>query len=182
MQNREKSLIFVVDDEEIIASTIAAILRLKGFDAVPFTRSSEALETSRSVAPDLLISDVMMPTLCGPELAHHIQAHHSNCKVLLFTGDWDRADLEIAAYEPGLTYQLIPKPVHPRELLRKVREMLTGIPGALVTGEDRARLRTMENMKQTIASVQAEIAITTARKRSARRRAADDSQESRSAC
>lgn len=182
MKNREKSLIFVVDDEEIIASTIAAILRLQGLDAVPFTRSSEALETSRSVAPDLLVSDIMMPTLSGPELAQHIQTRHPNCKVLLFTGDWDRADVEIAAYEQGLTYQLIPKPVHPRELLRKVREMLTAVPAAPVTGEDRARQRTIENMKQTVAAVQAEIAITTARKRPARRRVAHDSPESRPAC
>lgn len=172
MKNREKFLIFVVDDEEIIASTIAAILRLKGLDTVPFTRSSEALETSRSVAPDLLISDIMMPTLSGPELAQRIQARHPNCKVLLFTGEWDRADVEIAAYEQGLTYELIPKPVHPKELLRKVREMLAIAPVLPASGEDRARFRTMENMKQTIASVQAEIAITTARKRSVRRRTA----------
>jgi DNA-binding NtrC family response regulator len=170
--NREKSLIFVVDDEEVIASTIAAILRLKGLDAVPFTQSSEALETSRSVAPDLLISDVMMPVLSGPELAEQVQARHPNCQVLLFSGEWDVADAMMAQYEHRLAYQMIPKPVHPRELLKKVREMLAKPPAVPVTGQDRARLRTMENMKQTIASVQAEIAITTARKRSARRRTA----------
>jgi DNA-binding response OmpR family regulator len=176
VQNREKSLIFVVDDEEIIASTIAAILRMKGLDAVAFTSSSEALAQSRSVAPDLLISDIMMPLLSGAELAQHIQWSHPQCKVLLFTGQWDRADAEIAAFEDGLVYQLIPKPVHPKELLKKVREMLATSPEAPVTGEDRARLRTVENMKQTIAAVQADIAISIARKRSTRRRAAHNSQ------
>lgn len=177
MQNREKSLIFVVDDEEIIASTIAAILRLKGYEADAFTDSSEALESSRSVPPDLLISDVMMPFLSGAELGLHIQASHPKCRVLLFTGQWDSADAEIAAYEDGLEYQLIPKPVHPKELLIKVREMLDTASEAPVTGEDRARLRTIENMKETIAAVQAEIAITTARKRSARHRTGHHTQE-----
>ena len=177
MQNREKSLIFVVDDEEIIASTIAAILRLKGYDANAFTCSSEALARSRSMAPDLLITDIMMPGISGAELAQHIQWSHPECRVLLFTGQWDRADAEIAAYEDGLLYQLIPKPVHPKDLLRKVREMLTTVHGEPTSGEARARLRTVENMKETIAAVQADIAITTARKRSARSRAAHHSQE-----
>ena len=175
--NREKPLIFVVDDEEIIASTIAAILRLKGMDAIPFTCSTEALETSRSVALDLLISDVMMPVLSGAELALHIQARHPQCRVLLFTGQWDTADAEIAPYQDGLVYQMIEKPVHPKDLLRKVREMLAAVPAVPASGEDRARLRTVENMKETIAAVQADIEVSAARKRSARRRAAHHSQE-----
>jgi CheY-like chemotaxis protein len=177
VQNREKSLIFVVDDEEVIASTIAAILRMKGLDAVAFTSSPEALARSRSVAPDLLISDIMMPVLSGAELAQHIQWRYPQCRVLLFTGQWDKADAEIAAFEDGLVYQLIPKPVHPKELLKKVREMLATSPVAPVTGEDLARLRTVENMKETIAAVQADIAITTARKRLARHRTAYRSHE-----
>lgn len=177
MQNRENPLIFVVDDEEIIATTIAAILRLKGYRANEFTRSSEALESARSVAPDLLISDIMMPRVSGAELAQHIQWSHPECRVLLFTGQWDKADAEIAAHEDGLEYQMIAKPVHPKELLRKVREMLAYPTAPSTTGERRARLRTMENMKETIAAVQADIAITVARKRSTRGRPARNSQE-----
>jgi CheY-like chemotaxis protein len=177
MRNRENPLIFVVDDEEIIATTISAILRLEGYRADAFTRSSEALESARSMAPDLLISDIMMPGLSGTELAQHIQWSHPTCKVLLFTGQWDKADAEIAAYEDGLQYQLISKPVHPQELLQKVREMLAYPTASSTTGERRARLRTMENMKETVAAVQADIAITIARKRSARGRAARNSQE-----
>jgi DNA-binding NtrC family response regulator len=181
MQNREKSLIFVVDDEEIIASTVAAILRLQGLDAVAFTHSSEALQASRSMAPDLLISDIVMPVLSGAELAQHIQWSYPECSVLLFTGEWDRADTAIAAFEDGLRYQLIPKPVHPKDLIKKVREMLAIAPMPAATEEDRARLRTMENMRQTFASVQAQIEITKARKRSARSRVAHHSHQSRPA-
>jgi DNA-binding NtrC family response regulator len=133
------------------------------------------------MAPDLLISDIMMPVLSGAELAQHIQWSYPECSVLLFTGEWDRADTAIAAFEDGLRYQLIPKPVHPKQLIQKVHEMLAIAPVPPATEEDRARLRTMENMKQTFASVQAEIAITTARKRSARRRIAHHSRESRPA-
>ncbi len=177
VQNREKSLIFVVDDEEVIASTIAAILRLNGYEAVHFTQSPEALETCRSAAPDLLISDVVMPVFSGAELALHIRARHPQCRVLLFTGHWDTADAEIAPYRDALVYQMIEKPIHPQDLLRKVREMLATVPATPATGQDRARLRTAANMKETFAAVQADIANTVARKRSVRRRTAHNGLE-----
>lgn len=177
MLNREKPLIFVVDDEEMISSTIVAILRLQGMDAIPFTNSSEALDSSRSVSPDLLISDVIMPMLSGTELALQVQSSHPGCRVLLLTGQWDNAEAEIAAYEGGLMYQILPKPVHPKDLLRKVREMLTDAPPVPASGEDRARLHTVENIKETIAAVQATIEVSTARKRSERTRAAHHSQK-----
>lgn len=166
MQNREKPIVFVVDNEEVIASTITAILRLQGYAAHAFSQSTVALETSRSIAPDLLISDVMMHELSGPALGLHIQASHPQCRVLLFTGQWEPADAEIAAYETGLEYQMISKPVHPKALLKKVGEMLSAPVTSPITAENRARLRTAENMKQTFAAVQADIAATIARRRS----------------
>jgi CheY-like chemotaxis protein len=53
--------IFGVDDEPVIASTLATILQMNGFSAKFFTRRLEALAAARSKAPDLLISDITMP-------------------------------------------------------------------------------------------------------------------------
>jgi CheY-like chemotaxis protein len=47
--------IFVVDDEPVVASTLAAILQMNGFSAKFFTCPLEALTAARSKAPDLLI-------------------------------------------------------------------------------------------------------------------------------
>jgi len=172
MEQREKSIIFVVNEEELIASSQAAILRLEGLDAVAFTQSSQALLASRYLAPDLLISEILMPMLSGAELAQYIQWSYPKCKVLLFTGDWDREDAETAAFEDGLRYQFIVKPVHPKELIQKVREMLAVDPVLPTSLEERARLRTMENMRETIAAVEADIEVTRARKRAGQRRIA----------
>ena len=168
-QNR-KFRIFVVDDEEIIASTIAAILRLKGFDAAAFTAPLEALAASQSRPPDMLVSDIVMPSLSGTQLAFQIQADHPGCKVLLFSGQWEAADLEIARYDHVLVFEMLPKPVHPKDLIKKVQEMLSSVPSVPGSGEDRARKRLIQNMKETIAAVQADIAVSSARKRTGRRR------------
>jgi CheY-like chemotaxis protein len=57
--------VFVVDDQPFVASTLADILRLSGFSAIPFTNPREALQAARFDSPDLLISEIEMPKLSG---------------------------------------------------------------------------------------------------------------------
>ena len=164
LKQNEKVRIFVVDDEEIISSTIAAILRLKGFEAIPFTIPLQALAAARLQTPDLLISDMVMPLLSGFELARQMQQLHPTCEVLLFSGEWDtvRSVHNVQGDKNG--FEMIPKPVHPKELLKKVQEMLNGRP-MLGTGEDRARALLAKNMQETLATVHADIAVSAAHKR-----------------
>jgi CheY-like chemotaxis protein len=115
-----RRLVFVVDDEWIIASTLAAILERHGYEAVFFTEPLEALEAARAQAPHLLISDVMMPTLSGVELAIQFRVLSPNCKVLLFSGQAGTADLLLLAREQGHDFELLLKPVHPTELLKRI--------------------------------------------------------------
>jgi DNA-binding NtrC family response regulator len=77
--------IFVVDDEHVIASSLGAILKLHGYTSTSFTSPLEALAAARARAPDLLISDVVMPGLSGVDLAIQIKAECPACKILLFS-------------------------------------------------------------------------------------------------
>jgi DNA-binding NtrC family response regulator len=121
-QPRKQLRVFVVDDEFIIASTLGLILRNKGFDAVSFKGPLEALEAARSLNPDLLISDVVMPGFSGIELAIRLQAQSPHCKVLLFSGQAATAELLEAARAKGYDFEILSKPVHPIELLKKIAE------------------------------------------------------------
>jgi DNA-binding NtrC family response regulator len=161
----KKFRIFVVDDEEIISSTIETILRLQGFEATSFTGPLEALAASRSKAPDLLISDVVMPLLSGVDLAIQLQQCCPDCKVLLFSGQWATADLLEVARSKGYEFELIPKPVHPKDLLRKVQEITLRVPRVLCADEIRARKQLAENMRQAVARLKSDIATSEARKR-----------------
>jgi DNA-binding NtrC family response regulator len=79
------SRIFVVDvDEPVIASSLAAIMRMNGFSARFFTSPLEALAAARSESPDLVISDVAMPGISGIDLAIQMRAQYPSCKILLF--------------------------------------------------------------------------------------------------
>jgi len=113
----------VVDDEPVIASTLAIILGQAGFDATSFTEPFEALKAAKLEAPDLLISDVVMPELSGVDLAIQMKESCPNCKVLLFSGQSATAGMLEAARANGHNFELLLKPVHPKDLLREIQKV-----------------------------------------------------------
>lgn len=125
MSKKQISRVFVVDDEPIIAETLAAILRKSGFSARFFTNPLLALASARSDPPDLLISDVVMPQLSGVDLSIQMIDQCPGCAVLLFSGQAETVDLLVAARERGYNFHLLAKPVHPTDLLRRIEEQRT---------------------------------------------------------
>jgi DNA-binding response OmpR family regulator len=116
--------VFVVDDESVIATTLGLILRQKGFDAYTFDLPIDALRASREMAPDLLITDVMMPLLSGIDLAVQMREQNPDCKVLLFSGHPGTSDLLVKARADNHHFESLAKPVQPAELLEKIRTVL----------------------------------------------------------
>jgi DNA-binding response OmpR family regulator len=132
------SRIFVVDDEHVIAATLATILRMNGFSASFFTQPLEALTAARLDVPDLLISDVAMPGLSGVDLAIQMRAQCPECKILLFSGQAATFDMLEDARKQGYDFDLLAKPVHPTELLFQIgrlanREAPIGITKTTIT-------------------------------------------------
>ena len=118
---RTEQIVFVVDDEEIIAKTLAVILSGSGFYTRSFTDPSLVLEEARTMEPDLLISDVSMPGMSGIDLAIEMKRVYPKCKTLLFSGQASTADLLEKARKEGHDFVLLQKPVHPADLLREIR-------------------------------------------------------------
>jgi CheY-like chemotaxis protein len=132
---RSDSSIFVVDDEPVIASSLAAILQMNGFSARFFTCPLEALAAARTESPDLVISDVAMPGISGIELAIKMRAQYPNCKILLFSGQAATSDLLEAARAQGHDFRLLQKPVHPSEFLFEIGQLSTRLLQSLTFRE-----------------------------------------------
>ena len=60
-----KPRVLVVDDERVIADTLAIILNQNGFDASAVYTGTAAVDRARDTRPDLIISDVIMPDMNG---------------------------------------------------------------------------------------------------------------------
>lgn len=120
-ENSAKPKVLVADDEQLIANTIATILNRSGFDATAVYSGQGALDTATRIRPDMLISDVIMPGLNGIDVAIQIRALLPECKVLLFSGQAATADLLDRARGQGHEFEILAKPVHPQDLLAKLR-------------------------------------------------------------
>jgi CheY-like chemotaxis protein len=116
--------VLVVDDESVIAETVAAILSRSGYAATTAYDAQEALEIALLSPPELLITDVSLPGMSGIELAITIRRIFPDCKVLLFSGHAATAGLMAGAQRSGHTFTLLSKPVHPKELLAWVSQSL----------------------------------------------------------
>lgn len=125
-EDRTQPCVFVVDDETVISTTLAMILRNQGFNARAFDNPVEALQAAYEMQPDLVITDVAMPMLSGIDLAIQLRELCPDCKVLLFSGFAATADLLQGARAKGHEFELLSKPIHPTEILKKVRSVFDG--------------------------------------------------------
>jgi len=116
-----KPKVLVADDEQVIANTLAIILNQAGFEAKAVYSGEKAIEALDSFAPDMLISDVIMTGMTGIEAAIQTRAKLPNCKILLFSGQAATADLLERARAQGHEFEILAKPVHPTDLLAKLR-------------------------------------------------------------
>ncbi|MGA2168447.1 MAG: response regulator [Terracidiphilus sp.] len=120
-ENAQKPKVLVVDDERVIADTLSMILNQSGFDARAVYSGERALELATTFAPDMLISDVIMADLNGIDAAIQIRALLPRIKILLFSGQAATADLLEKARARGYEFEIMAKPVHPQDLLTKLR-------------------------------------------------------------
>lgn len=120
----KRLLTFVVDDEPVIATTMELILLSEGFAVRSFVDSLDALRAAESEIPDLLIADVITPTMSGIDLAIQVMKLYPECKVLLFSGHIATGDLLQKARADGYNFNVLVKPVHPSELLAKIKDLI----------------------------------------------------------
>jgi CheY-like chemotaxis protein len=116
-----KPKVLVADDERVIADTLAMILNQSGFEARAVYSGERALELAATLKPDMLISDVIMADLNGIDAAIRIRALLPQIKILLFSGQAATADLLEKARDRGYEFEILAKPVHPQDLLTKLR-------------------------------------------------------------
>ena len=128
-----RTILFADDMEEVRAISCAA-LQQQGYIVLAARDGFEALSLAREHRDpiDLLITDVMMPKLGGPDLLRALKDCHPEARVLFISG--------YAADELDEGASFLGKPFTPRELLRRVSELLSGRSAALDSQSDGLRV------------------------------------------
>lgn len=114
--------ILVVDDEALIADTIVQILNRNGFIAEAAYSGAQAIELAHKYCPELVLSDVMMPNVDGVEAAIAIRELCPDTRIVLFSGQAATVEILARARERGHVFELLPKPIHPTQLIKHLRE------------------------------------------------------------
>jgi nitrogen-specific signal transduction histidine kinase len=118
--------VLLVEDDERVRKVAGAILRRAGHTVLEAQDGDEALlvAAQHRAAIDLLITDVIMPRMSGPELAARLRALRPETRVLYLSGYPDAAILEHMPRDQE--FELLAKPITPRALLLRVRALLGG--------------------------------------------------------
>lgn len=113
--------ILVVDDEALIADTIVQILNHNGFIAEAAYNGRDAIDAARRIQPELILSDVLMPYVDGVEAAIAIREFCPDTRIVLFSGQSATVEILARARDRGHDFELLPKPIHPTQLIKHLR-------------------------------------------------------------
>ena len=113
--------ILVVDDTPLVLESVSLILKNAGYTVLLASSPDEAIKISLDFAGtiDLLLTDVMMPGMSGPDLATKLVEQRTKMRVMMMTG-YTGGDLLVLNYG----WQLITKPFVPKLLREKVNSVL----------------------------------------------------------
>jgi len=117
-------IILLVDDNETIRGSLSAVLEMKGYKVLQAAGGRAALEIVEKLKDhiDLLISDVVMPGMKGPELSRRLKEQYPNLRVLYMSGYADEAIRRQGSLEEGSVF--LSKPATMQALLHTVDEIL----------------------------------------------------------
>ncbi len=122
---QSRGLVYVVDDQEIFAEVVAAILRSEDFETRTFDSAEAAMEQIERSAkkPDVLLTDQVMPGMSGMELIIKCRTLVDGLKTILFSGQVRDDVLSKYAVKPD---KFLGKPFQPAVLLDTIAELQSG--------------------------------------------------------
>lgn len=117
---RGSETILLVEDEELLCHVLVDMLSQLGYKVLSSTSSKEALALAHEYSGkiDVLIADVLMPELAGPQLADSLRGSRPDVKVIFVSGDAE-ANALLQAGDA-----ILQKPFTIRMLSAKLREVL----------------------------------------------------------
>ena len=117
--------ILIVEDEEDVRELTRDVLEMNGFTVLESLDAADAIRIAETHpgSIDLLITDVVMPQMSGPDLARRLREARPALRVLCMSGYPESAEREVAGAAAWTAW--LQKPFNPDGLIAKVRECLT---------------------------------------------------------
>ncbi len=129
VEEPSEGLVLVVEDERQVREIVVRILEQAGFRTLEASNGEEGIEAALNAGAslDLVVSDVVMPRMRGPEMMDRIHQMYPDLRVIFVSGYADGSIAPSDLQDPRVEF--MEKPFRPAELLRRVRAVLA--PGKL---------------------------------------------------
>ncbi|MBI1983793.1 MAG: response regulator, partial [Acidobacteria bacterium] len=121
---RGEETILLVEDEGALRSMVRGVLQSHGYKVLEARNGEDALSVCEQLKGriHLLLTDVIMPEMSGPQLADRLAVFHRHMKILYISGYTDEGIIHHGILDAGTNF--LQKPFTPEALVRKVREVL----------------------------------------------------------
>jgi two-component system, chemotaxis family, chemotaxis protein CheY len=122
-----KSYILLIDDEALVRQTLTQVLENEGYEVHCAPEGREGLRAFHKRQPDLVISDILMPTMEGIETIMELRILSQDCPIIAISGGgrFGEIDFLAVAKELGASATLN-KPVETEDFLQTVASCLAG--------------------------------------------------------
>lgn len=127
-ETKDSIRVLVVDDEKVVADSLAIILCAKGYEATATYSGEEAVELCQAMDPHIVVSDIVMGPMTGFDLAIWLAENHPACRVILMSAYSFHDPLVAKSVRRG--FDFISKPIDPEKLLAKISS-----PGATLDSD-----------------------------------------------
>ena len=116
--------ILFVEDEDAVRGVAAKLLRARGYEVIEAASGEEALELAEEYAGkiDLMISDVVMPGMQGPDLLKHARIYLAGAPVMFISGYAEAEFSNLLEGEENVSF--LPKPIDIKTLAERVKQEL----------------------------------------------------------
>ena len=118
----QSETILVVDDEPSVRTLIEKILTMRGYAVLAASDAEEALRLNREHEVDAVVTDVMLPSMKGPELVEKLRLHQPQLRALFISGFTSDALLDGGLSPEDVAF--VQKPFTGEALSSRLRELL----------------------------------------------------------
>ncbi len=117
--------VLVVEDDPVILRLLEVNFELEGFEVVLAHDGAEGIEAAKSMQPDIIVSDIMMPRVSGIELVQALKADDATAKIpiILLSAKAQTNDLKSGMDAGADDY--VTKPFEPLDLVDRVNALLS---------------------------------------------------------
>lgn len=116
--------ILVVDDDQGTTKLLELVLSKEGYEVITINNGGDTLPTALTHGPNLILLDLVMPSMDGFEVCRHVRAkpQFAHTPIIFFTSVGD-VEQKVMAFGVGANDYIV-KPVHPQELKLRIKALI----------------------------------------------------------